>query len=99
MRHKRIRFGHLLLNGIPVAVRYGDLLVAQDECSPELDWEVVVATSDELNLEPSSYDVHIETAEKRQLWGAGVLVRTDGRAHVFRGGGVLDGFSFEELDG
>ena len=97
MRHKKIRFGHLRLNGISVEVRYGDLLVALDDSSAQLDWEVVVATTDLLTLEPMSYDVHIETVDRRQLWGAGVLVRTDGRAHVFRGGGNLDGFSVEEL--
>ena len=97
MRHKKIRFGHLRLNGIAVDVRYGDLLVALDDSSAQLDWEVVVATTDVLDLEPMSYDVHIETGDRRQLWGAGVLVRTDGRAHVFRGGGKLDGFSVEEL--
>lgn len=97
MRHKKIRFGHLRLNGVEVDVRYGDLLVALDDSSAQLDWEVVVATTDVLTLTPSSYDVHIETAERRQLWGAGVLVRSDGHAHVFRGGGTLDGFSLDEL--
>ena len=97
MRHKRFRFGHMRLNGIPVNVRYGDLLVAQNDCNEQLDWEVVVKTTDRLTLEPSAYDVHVETSEDRQLWGAGVLVRTDGRAHVFRGGGTLDGFDVREL--
>ena len=97
MRHKRFRFGHMRLNGIPVNVRYGDLLVAQNDCNEQIDWEVVVKTTDRLTLEPSAYDVHVETSEDRQLWGAGVLVRTEGRAHVFRGGGTLDGFDVREL--
>lgn len=98
MLHKRIRFGHLRLNGVPVEVRYGDLLVAQDESAELMDWEVVVATTDRLELPMSAYDVHIETAELRQLWGPGLLVRSDGRAHVFRGGGTLDGFDADELE-
>ena len=97
MRHKKFRFSHLRLNGIPVGVQYGDLLVAQDEAAVTVDWEVVVTTLDELHLDPAPYDVHVETADDRQLWGRGVLVRSDGRAHVFRGGGALDGFSVEEF--
>ena len=77
MRHKRIRFDHLRLNGVPVDVRYGDLLVAKDDCAELLDWEVVVSTSDVLDLAMSPYDVHIETHDARQLWGPGLLVRTD----------------------
>ncbi|MFN0026902.1 MAG: hypothetical protein ACKV2O_06945 [Acidimicrobiales bacterium] len=97
MRHKRFRFSHLCLNGVPVGVHYGDLLVAQDEVATAVDWEVVLTTTDELRLEPASYDVHIEVGEDRQLWGPGLLVRSDGRAHVFRGGGALDGFSSEDF--
>lgn len=97
MRHKKFRFSHLRLNGVPVEVHYGDLLVAQGEVAVGVDWEVVVATLDELHLEPAPYDVHMETADARQLWGPGLLVRSDGRAHVFRGGGVLAGFSVDEF--
>lgn len=99
MRHKRFRFSHFRLNGVPVEVRYGDLLVAQDEAAVAVDWEVVVTTSDELRLDPASYDVHVETAGHRQLWGPGLLVRSDGRAHVFRGGGELAGIDADELAG
>ena len=101
MRHKRFRFSHLRLNGVPVGVHYGGLLVAQDEAAVAVDWEVVVTTVDELHLEPASYDVHVEVGvevgEDRQMWGPGLLVRSDGRAHVFRGGGALDGFSTEDF--
>jgi hypothetical protein len=97
VRHKTFRFSHLRLNGIPVDVHYGDLLVAQPESAGGVDWEVVVTTNDPLHLEPAPYDVHMETGEHRQLWGQAVLVRSDGRAHVFRGGGTLDGFSAEEF--
>jgi hypothetical protein len=97
MRHKTFRFAHLRLNGIPVDVHYGDLLVAQAETATDVDWEVVVTTVEELRLEPAPYDVHLETHEARQLWGSAVLVRSDGRAHVFRGGSSLDGFSSEEF--
>jgi hypothetical protein len=99
VRHKRIRFDHFLLNGVPVEVRYGDLLIAQDECAELMDWEVVVSTRDVLELAMSPYDVHMETHDARQLWGPGLLVRSDGKSHVFRGGGTLDGFSAEELQG
>lgn len=97
MRHKRFRFEHLRLNGVPVDVHYGNLLVAKDEAAVTADWEVVVTTNVPLHLEPAAYDVHMETKEDRQLWGSGLLVRSDGRAHVFRGGGALDGFSLDEL--
>ena len=99
MRHRHFRFSHLRLNGVPVGVHYGDLLVAQDEAAIAVDWEVVVSTLDELHLEPASYDVHIEVGEDRQMWGPGLLVRSDGRAHVFRGGGALDGFTPEDFSG
>jgi hypothetical protein len=99
VRHKKFRFDHLRLNGVPVDVHYGDLLVAHDEACEHVDWEVEVTTADRLSLEHAAYDVHVETKESRQIWGPGLLVRTDGRAHVFRGGGMLDGFSPAELDG
>ena len=98
VRHKRIRFDHLQLNGVRVDVRYGDLLVAQDDSFDRLDWEVVIATSEPLELAFNSYDVHVETSDARQLWGSGLLVRTDGRSHVFRGGGALDGLTTADLD-
>ncbi len=97
LRHKKFRFDHLRLNGVPVDVHYGDLLVAKDEASSTVDWEVVVTTMVTLHLEQAAYDVHMETPDHRQLWGSGLLVRSDGRAHVFRGGGALDGFSLDEL--
>jgi hypothetical protein len=110
VRHTRIRFEHLQLNGVPVDVRYGDLLVAQDECAELPDWEVIVFTNGTLDLDMAPYDVHMEVVDpadeaargepdgSRQLWGSGLLVRSDGRAHVFRGGGPLQGFSAGELD-
>jgi len=97
MRHKTFRFAHLRLNGIPVAVHYGDLLVAQPESATSIDWEVVVTTEDDLTLEQAPYDVHLELAGGRQLWGQAVLVRSDRRAHVFRGGSDLQGFSADEF--
>lgn len=82
---------------MPVGVHYGGLLVAQDEAAVAVDWEVVVTTVDELHLEPASYDVHGEVGEDRQMWGPGLLVRSDGRAHVFCGGGALNGFAIEDF--
>jgi len=98
VRHKRIRFRHLALNGVRIELRYGDLLVADHEAAQELDWEVVVATFETIELDFSAYDVHMETADARQLWGSGLLVRSDGRSHVFRGDGALDGFSTDDFD-
>lgn len=97
MRHKRFRFSQLQLNGVPVAVRYGDLLVAQDEVATAVDWEVVMTTLEDLHLDPAPYDVHMEVSGTRQMWGQGLLVRSDGRAHVFRGGGTLAGFNVEDF--
>ncbi|MFN0092483.1 MAG: hypothetical protein ACKVWR_19795 [Acidimicrobiales bacterium] len=99
MRHKKFLLGRIHLNGVPVELRYGDLLVAQGEGANALDWEVVLRTEELLRLEQAPYDVHMETKDERQLWGQGVLVRTDGLAHVLRGGGRgLDGFAAEDFD-
>ena len=97
MRHKNFRFGHLRLNGVPVGVHYGNLLVAQADEAVAVDWEVVVTTMDELRLEPAPYDMHLELGDSRQLWGQALLVRSDGRAHVFRGGQAINGFSADEF--
>ncbi|MDY7106625.1 MAG: hypothetical protein S0880_36075 [Actinomycetota bacterium] len=100
MRHKSFRIGHLQLNGVPVDLQLGDLVVAHPEAARNADWEIVLSTRSRLQLQRMPYDVHMETADgqARQLWGPGVLVRSDGFAHVFRGGGPLDGLRPGELE-
>ncbi len=97
MRHKSFRFAHLRLDGVPVAVHYGDLLVAQPDDTAALDWEVVLTTMDELALEPAAYDMHLEIGDGRQMWGQALLVRSDGRAHVFRGAMAINGLAADEF--
>lgn len=92
MKHKKFRLTGVRLNGVRVDVRYGDLLVAKSTSSEQLDWEVVLSTTDLLRLASAPYDVHMETPGDRELFGPGLLVRSDGQSHVLRGGGPLDGF-------
>ncbi len=87
----------MLVAGRQVSLRYGDLLVATDDGSDQIDWECLAASNDELQLEPSSYSLELASA-LRVFTGDAILVRSDGLAHVFRGIGPLEGLALTELN-
>jgi hypothetical protein len=97
MRHRRYYIESLRTSGLTVPARGGDLLVAAKDETEDLDWELIYRSSEHYRLRQEPYDLEMVGPEGRFL-GPAILVRSDGRSHVFRGVGTLDGFDPAELD-
>ncbi len=91
MRHRRYYIETLRTSGLPVPARGGDLLVAATDSNDDLDWELIYRSAEPHRLKLEPYDLEMEGPEGR-FGGPAILVRSDGRSHVFRGVGTLDGF-------
>jgi hypothetical protein len=91
MLHRRYYIQSLRTSGLPVPEVGGDLLVAVTEQSDDIDWELIYRSSENWRLRPEPYDLEMEGPEGR-FGGPAILVRSDGRSHVFRGVGTLEGF-------
>ncbi len=74
----------------------GDLVVAAKDQTDDLDWELIHRSSEVWPLRKEPYDLDMEGPEGR-FTGPAILVRSDGRSHVFRGVGTLQGFNPAEL--
>lgn len=96
MRHRRYYIQSLWTSGLPVPSRGGDLIIAAKEQTRDLDWELVHRSSENWPLRKEPYDLDMVGPEGR-FTGPAILVRSDGRSHVFRGVGDLQGFDPEEL--
>jgi hypothetical protein len=96
MRHRRYYIQSLWASGLPVPSHGGDLLVAAHEDQDDLDWELIYQSAHNHRLRPEPYDLEMVGPEGR-FGGPAILVRSDGRSHVFRGVGTLDGFDPAEL--
>ncbi len=59
--------------------------------NPNLDWELIVKTTVDEVVDQAPYQLLISGPEG-SFTGDAVLVRSDGRAHVFRGASDLGGF-------
>ncbi len=75
----------------------GYLLVVRRPESPQLDWELVLRTQEAVQIEPSPYDLVI-TGPDDEVSGSAILVRSDGRTHVFRGAGEPTGVDTSAWD-
>ncbi|MDH3680774.1 MAG: hypothetical protein OEV40_12580 [Acidimicrobiia bacterium] len=91
MRHRRYFIQSLRTSGLPVPERGGDLIVAATDENDDLDWELIYSSSENWRLAKEPYDLEM-TGPECQFAGPAILVRSDGRSHVFRGVGTLDGF-------
>ena len=91
MQHRRFYVTTLTVDGEVLPSHGGDLVVARRVENPAIDWELVHQTSEDVRLEPAPCTVEIGTPEG-DFSGPAILVRTDGRSHVFRGAGDLAGF-------
>ena len=96
MRHRRYYIESLSTSGLSVPSTGGDLLVAAKDQTEDLDWELVHRSSRNWPLRKEPYDLDMVGPEGR-FTGPAILVRSDGRSHVFRGVGVLEGFDPGEL--
>ena len=75
----------------------GDLIVAKRVDNPALDWELVHQTSEDVHLDQAPCKLEI-TSPDGSFSGNALVVRSDGRSHVFRGAGDLIGFAGFEND-
>jgi hypothetical protein len=91
VRHRRYLISDLRADGAPIPSAGGDLVVARHEGADELDWELVHRSTEPVQLDQALYHLVMEGAEGI-LSGPAFLVRSDGRSHVFRGAGELEGF-------
>ncbi len=98
MQHRRFYVTSLVVDGKPLPSTGGDLVVAKRPENPAVDWELVHQTSEDVQLEPAPCALDIATPDGA-FSGPALLVRSDGRSHVFRGAGDLEGFGgFDRAD-
>ena len=89
MRTLRYRTTGLRLDGRRIDTVGGDLIIVRRE-SGDLDWELIVQTRSDVDVEQRPYDLVIETPGEA-LAGPAIYVRHTGSTVVFRGIGGLDG--------
>jgi hypothetical protein len=97
VRHRRYYIVSLRTSGVLVPELGGDLIVASREESDDLDWELIYRSPTVHRLRQEPYDLEMTGPEGR-FGGPAILVRSDGRSHVFRGVGTLDGFDPTAFD-
>ena len=91
MQHRQYYVEHLSVSGRDLPLVGGDLMVVRRPESPNLDWELIVRSTDDDQLDHAPYQLMISGPEG-SFTGPAILVRSDGKAHVFRGAGDLGGF-------
>ncbi|MEL6982132.1 MAG: hypothetical protein AAFO29_06885 [Actinomycetota bacterium] len=96
MRHRRYFIESLWTSGRAMPSRGGDLIVASKDQTDDLDWELIHRSSETWPMRKEPYDLDMIGPEGR-FAGPAILVRSDGRSHVFRGVGTLDGFDPQQL--
>lgn len=103
MRHARYDVHRLDLDGADLPLAYGDLLVAEQDGNPDLQWELQVVLLGDDGPEPVSEArqpsaLSLRLLDGRTVAGNAFLVRSSARMHVFRGLTALDGIERHELD-
>ena len=96
MRHRRYYIRSLSASGRAVPEVGGDLVVAARDETTDIDWELIYRSRHPFRLEQAPYDLEMEGPDGR-FGGPAILVRSDGRSHVFRGVGRLEGFDPDVL--
>ncbi len=56
-----------------------------------------MSSQEPFRLEQGVFDLDLRDADGREFAGSGVLVRSDGTSHVFRGGSDLEGLATDDL--
>jgi hypothetical protein len=96
MRHRRYYIQTLSTSGRAVPSTGGDLVVAAKEQTGDIDWELIHRSSERYVIKQEPYDLEM-VGPDGTFSGPAILVRSDGRSHVFRGVGKLDGFSVADF--
>jgi hypothetical protein len=98
LRHRSFVVARMVLDGEPVSIHYGDLVVAAAEGTTSMDWELVVMATDRAPVPHGAHRLDMATAEGRELQGDAIVVRSVEGTHVFRGAGPLAGVRDDELE-
>ncbi len=91
MQHRQYYVEALVMSGRELPLIGGDLMVVRYPENENLDWELIVRSSGHEVIDQAPYQLLISGPEG-SFTGDAVLVRSDARAHVFRGAGDLGGF-------
>lgn len=97
MQHRRIFVDGLIASDRDFPSLGGNLLVVRRQESPNLDWELVIQTREQIHVEQAPYQL-LMSGPEGNFTGSAILVRSDGRSHVFRGVGDLGGFADEDFN-
>lgn len=100
MESYRIIAQHVDVDGIPVDAGYADVFVVVREGADgpgPTDWEAQIRTERQVPMTHARHDLSFAVVDGSQLRGPAFLRFTDGRRHLFRGDGPLDGFEREAL--
>lgn len=98
MQHRQFFVDDLTASGIEFPALGGTLLVVRREENPNLDWELVLQTREQISVDHAPYDL-LMSGPEGSFSGPAILVRSDDTSHVFRGAGDLGGFAEEDFDG
>jgi hypothetical protein len=89
LKHQQFNVATLAVNGDDVPLLYAHIVVVHNPNTSDEDWECIAASRASVDLELAPYALDVTTIEGPTLHGDAVVVRTDGRSHVFRGVGAL----------
>lgn len=96
MRSERVLCGRAEVDGVPVEVDYADVFVVLRDDSTVVahtDWEAQLRTVGLERITAGRRHLTLHAPDGTTYRGSAVLRFTDGRRHLFRGDGSLDGFS------
>lgn len=95
MESYRIIASRADVDGVPIAFTYADVFVVLRDGAPvpaATDWEAQIHTDRSVPIAQSRHDLAFHIADGSSLRGPAIVRFTDGRRHLFRGDGDLDGF-------
>jgi hypothetical protein len=90
----RVLLTELSVDGVLLEIDYADVFVVVREGADgpaDTDWEVNLTSRDRVRVEPGRHGLHACSADGQVLRGDAALRFSDGRRHLFRGDGALDG--------
>lgn len=99
MESYRIIASHADVDGVPVAFSYADVFVVLRDggsAPAATDWEAQIHTDRVVPITQARHDLAFEIPDGTCLRGPAIVRFSDGRRHLFRGDGDLDGFVRED---
>jgi len=108
MLHRQFVIATAIVDGAPVRLRHGSLVVAARAEAQQIDWEAVLHAADGTLIFEGRYPVDLECITGAELDGRLITARFDGHmfyvrqvedAIVLRGDGPLGGFDLTMLAG